>query len=92
MFHWPLAERTRLTLGSVRAMRENSTCWLQSERRRRLARTWLARRIGSEPKPGSSSTTKFCSVKPGMGSRLRVMLSKWTGRPSEALILRATRR
>jgi len=51
--------------GSVSEMRENSTRRPQSELMRRLARTSPARRMGSEPKAGSSSTTKFSSVRPG---------------------------
>ena len=68
-------------------MRENSTRRRQSEATRRRACTWLARMVGSEPKAGSSPTTKFCRVKPGMGSRSRVTASMWTGRPRLAPML-----
>ena len=92
MFQWPLGARTRLTLGGLG---EGDFGELerrrQRELRRRVARTSSARRMGSEPKAGSSSTTKFSRVKPGSGSRLSETLSKWTGRPMEALMLRAMR-
>ena len=59
-----------MTLGSVKLMVENSTRRRQSELMRRVARTELARMMGSEPKAGSSSTTKFSRVKPGSGQEI----------------------
>ena len=64
----------------------------QRELMRRVARTELARMMGSEPKAGSSPTTRFSMVKPGSGRRLRVTLSRWTGRPRLWLMLVAMRR
>src|SRR5580698_51248 len=52
----------------------------------------LAFRPGAPPKAGSSSTTRFCRLKPGKGSRFIVTLSKCTGRPRLALMLVAMRR
>ena len=87
----PAAVWTRLTLGSVKLMVENSMRRRQSELIRRVARTESARMTGSEPKAGSSSTTNFSRVKPGSGRRFRLTLLRWTGRPRLALMLLAMR-
>ncbi len=63
-------------VGSLKLMVENSTRRRQRELMRRVARTEAARMTGSEPKAGSSSTTKFSRVKPGSGRRLRLTLPR----------------